>query len=271
MNRKAKMRYGAAAAVICIALIFCAVQWAGRRLPDKETCVAEALEYLSEQERLLADADDIPAVVDPDTGRFVEVHMNDSTSMDRMKDFIQGTVEVRLVEEAAELEPPRIDVGDRMWGNHQKLYLQKRGRLVEYTLGERAALDLLLYATCWGTMYPEVRSAYVSEAVAFLRENVTFERSDSITYFENGNVETLDIRTPETLDLLIGCIGRCENIVDLTGHDLEPMFIPITVNGAECAAYDSFFFTTKTGQFLQFCFTEEDAGAVRAYLLSLKK
>ena len=147
-----------------------------------------------------------------------------------------------------------------MTGNNEKLYYSQGRKIFEFSLGETDSLGFLLYL-CGGVgeTYPEVRKAFSEGVIRQLREEIVFGDQDVVT-FSNGYLKSIDIKTPETAEMLFACIRNCVYITDLTDVDLFPMELPIQINGQGHGTFDHFYVTyQETGQFISISFSQEDA------------
>lgn len=100
---------------------------------------------------------------------------------------------------------------------------------------------------------------------------INFGDSD-ILKFSNGHLESIDIKTQETAEVLFECIRNCVQINDLTDVSLEPMALPILVNGRGAGTFEMFFATyQETGQFICISFAPEDSARFQDYVMELQK
>lgn len=104
-----------------------------------------------------------------------------------------------------------------------------------------------------------------------LQNEINFGDSD-ILKFSNGHLESIDIKTQETAEVLFECIRNCVQINDLTDVSLEPMALPILVNGRGAGTFEMFFATyQETGQFICISFAPEDSARFQDYVMELQK
>ncbi len=132
------------------------------------------------------------------------------------------------------------------------------------------SLGFLLYL-CGGSgaMYPEVKEAFSEGVIRQLQNEIVFGDQDVVT-FSNGYLEAIDIKTPETAEMLFACIRNCVQITDLSDASLEPMALPIEINGEGCGTFDIFFATyQETGQFIGISFSPEDSENFYKYVMDL--
>ncbi len=118
-------------------------------------------------------------------------------------------------------------------------------------------------------MYPEVKEAFSEGVIRQLQNEIVFGDQDVVT-FSNGYLEAIDIKTPETAEMLFGCIRNCVQIYDYTDVDLVPMNLPIEINGQGHGTFDTFFATyQETGQFIGISFSPEDSENFYKYVMDL--
>lgn len=114
-------------------------------------------------------------------------------------------------------------------------------------------------------------SEIIEGVIRILRDGLDFGDKDTLT-FDNGYLESIDIKSNETAEALFHCIRNCVRIVDLTGAALEPMHLPIKMNGKELvpSTYDCLYIDyPKTEQFLCIVFSEDDSAAFYEYIMAL--
>ncbi len=140
-----------------------------------------------------------------------------------------------------------------------------------YSLSETDSQGLLLYLSRGtGAMYPEVREAFSEGVIRQLQNEIVFGDQDVVT-FRNDHLEAIDIKTPETAEMLFACIRNCVQITDLTDADIEPMALPIEINGRGCGTFDTFFaIYQETGQFIGISFSPEDSESFYKYVMALQ-
>lgn len=230
----------------------------------------KARSYLEQLEASLEDAETVPMEMDEQTGRVIGVHADSPSMVKRVNAYLANAAEVRRVKSIPVLAYPLVYLGDRMTGNNQALYYSDNGTITEFSLDETDQLAFLLYLSGTGTMYPEVKAAFPEGVIRQLRDQIVFGDQDVITY-KDGNWASIDIKTPETVQMLFHCIQHCVQISDLTDADLEPMALPIEINGQGTGTFETFFVTyEETGQFLSIAFSPEDAQCFRNYATTLQ-
>lgn len=244
-----------------------------RNAPGEEEYMAEALAYLEEQKAALYEAKTIPNEYDPQTGRVISVHMDNMYDVDRVISWIKKAVQVRQVKMIPELTYPHIYVGEQMTGNNEKLYYTQGHKIFEFSLGETDSLGFLLYLcgiAGLGETYPEAREAFSEGVIRQLQEEIVFGDQDVVA-FVNGYLDFIDIKTPETAEMLFSCIRNCVQITDLTDVDLKTEHLPIQINGQGHGAFDHFYATyQETGQFIGIHFSSEDSKKFYDYVMALQ-
>ena len=114
-------------------------------------------------------------------------------------------------------------------------------------------------------------SEIIEWVIATLKSEITFESNDVLTFY-NGHLDTIEIKSEETAEMLFHCIRNCRSITDLTGVPLEPEHLPILINGKEIGGFEHIYSEyPETGQFFSFNFTEEDSTAFYEYVMALKE
>lgn len=239
--------------------------------PGEEEYMAMALAYLEEQKEVLHGTGPLPIEMDPQTDRVIRVRVYDSYTVDEIISWIKRATQVQRVKTIPELAYPHVYVGDKMKGNNEKLYYFKGGKIMEFSLSETDSMGFLLYLTGGvGAMYPEVKEAFSEGMIRQLQNEIVFGDQDVLT-FSNGYLKSIDIKTPETAEVLFACIRNCVQITDYTGVELVPMALPIEINGEESGTFDTFFATyQETGQFIGISFSKEDSENFYNYVMSLQ-
>ena len=237
---------------------------------SEEEYMAAASAYLEEQKKDLDGAEIAPIDVDLATGRVVRRHADSPFMIDRVISYIMNATEVRQVEDIPELAHPLVYVGDKMKGNNEKLYFSEGKTILEFSLSEPDRLAFLLYLTESGSLYPKVKDAFTEGVIRQLQNELNFGDKD-IMKFSNGYLESIDIKTQETADVLFQCIRNCVQINDLTDADIEPMALPIEINGHGIGTFDMIFVTyEETGQFISISFSTEDSEYFYDYVMTLQ-
>lgn len=241
-----------------------------KNVPSEEDFMAVALAYLEEQKTALDETETIPMDVDTQTDRVIGVHVDSPRMVNSIISFITKATEVRQVKTIPELTCPLVYVGERMTGNNEKLYYSEAKKIVEFSLSETDSLGFLLYLSGYGTTYPEVKEAFSEGVIRQLQNEIAFGNKDVLT-FNNGYLEAIDIKTQETAEVLFQCIRNCVHITDLTDVSLEPMALPIEINGRGTGTFEMFFTTyQETGQLICISFSTEDSKSFRDYVMALE-
>lgn len=116
----------------------------------------------------------------------------------------------------------------------------------------------------------DIQKEIAEGVVAKLQNEITYETNDTLTFF-NGILESIDIKSTETAEILFQCIRNCVRIVDLTGAALEPMALPIQINGQGIGTFECIYTDyPETGQFLCIVFSEEDSTAFYEYVMAME-
>ncbi len=242
-----------------------------KNAPGKEEYMAAAIAYLEEQKTALDGAETIPMDIDWATGRVIRIHADSPYTIDRIISYLTNVTEVCRVEDIPELAYPLVYVGDKISGNNEKLYYSADKKILEFTLSETDSLAFLLYLTGSGSLYPEIKEFFIEGVIRQLQNEINFGDSD-ILKFSNGHLESIDIKTQETAEVLFHCIRNCIRITDLTDVSLEPMALPILVNGRGAGTFEMFFATyQETGQFICISFAPEDSARFQDYVMELQK
>lgn len=236
----------------------------------EETPRAAAIAYLESLKKDLEGAKAIPLDVDPATGRVIGIHADSPYRIDRMIAYCANAAEVRQVEDIPELAHPLVYAGDKMTGNNETLYFSEGDTIYAFSLSEADRLAFLLYLTESGSLYPAVQDAFTEGVIRQLQNELHFGDKDILT-FSNGHLESIDIKTPETAAVLFQCIRNCVQISDLTDADLEPMALPLEINGQGTGTFDMIFTTyQETGQLICISFSAADAGHFYDYVMALQ-
>lgn len=237
---------------------------------SEEEYMAAAIAYLEEQKKDLDGAETAPVDVDLATGRVIRIHADNPFMIDRIISYLMNATKVCQVEDIPELAYPLVYVGDKMSGNNERLYFYEGKKILEFTLHETDRLALLLYLTGSGSLYSEVKDAFTEGVILQLQNELNFGDED-ILKFSNGHLESIDIKTKETADVLFQCIRNCVQINDLTDADIEPMALPIEINGHGIGAFDMIFAAYKeTGQFISISFSSADSEHFYDYVMTLQ-
>ncbi len=240
-----------------------------KNVTGEKEYVATAIAYLEDQKRALYGTETVPIDIDSETGRFIRIYADNPNTIDRIIKYIMNATEVRRVKEIPELAYPLVFVGDKISGNNEKLYYSEGNKILEFSLNETDSLAFLLYLTGNGALYPEVKESFAEGVIRQIQNELNFGDKDILT-FSNGYLESIDIKTQETAEVLFQCIRNCVQINDLTDVNLEPMALPIVVNGRGMGTFNMFFATyQETGQFICISFTPEDSERFQDHVMAL--
>lgn len=238
-----------------------------KNAPGEEEYMAAALAYLEEQKAVLSGTERISVKIDPQT----DISGYD---IDKVISWIKRAAQVRRVKMIPELAYPHVYVGDQMTGNNEKLYYTQGRKIFEFSLGETDSLGFLLYlcgGVGLGETYPEAREAFSEGVIRQLQEEIVFGDQDVVA-FVNGYLDFIDIKTPETAEMLFSCIRNCVHITDLTDVCLFPAELPIQINGQGHGTFNYFHATyQETGQFIEISFSPEDSKKFYDYVMSLQR
>lgn len=242
-----------------------------KNVPGEEEYMAAALAYLEEQKAALYGAETIPIEIAPQTDRVIGIHVDSPYTVDKIILWVTKATKVQPVKAIPALAYPHVYVGDKMIGNNEKLYYSEGSKIIEFSLSETDSLGFLLYLSGGkgASMYPEVKEAFSEGVIRQLQNEIVFGDQDVVT-FNNGYLEAIDIKTPETAEMLFMCIRNCVQITDLTDVDLQPMALPIEINGRGCGTFTSFYVTyQETGQFIEISFSPEYSQSFYDYVMAL--
>ena len=241
-----------------------------KNTPGEEEYMDVALAYLEEQKAVQHGTGPLPIEFDSQTNRVIRVRVYDSHTVDAVISWIKKATQVQRVKTIPELTYPHVYVGNKLMGNNEKLYYSKGSKILEFSLSETDSLGFLLYLSRGGAMYPEVKEAFSEGVIRQLQNEIVFGDQDVLT-FSNGYLKSIDIKTPETAEMLFACIRNCVQITDYTDVDIVPMALPIEINGVGHGTFDTFFAAyQETGQFIGISFSKEDSENFYNYVMSLQ-
>lgn len=151
------------------------------------------------------------------------------------------------------------------------MYYSEGDKVFESLLGEKGIPAFQLYPTGSRSLHLEDKESFTEGVIRQLQNEINFDDQDVLT-FNKGNLESIDIKTQETAEVLFHCIRNCIRITDLTDVSLEPMALPILVNGRGAGTFEMFFATyQETGQFICISFAPEDSARFQDYVMELQK
>ena len=145
------------------------------------------------------------------------------------------------------------------------------------------ALGLLLagLAVCGLTIPPEgaanpvARGFYTQTAIWQLEREIDFTGEDIVITVLGGDgnvyLESFEIHSRETADMLFDCMRRSIRINDLTNTCFSAQPPPyLLVEGQLCGDFSHLYLTHRlTGKYVAFRFSPEDAAAFEAYVTAL--
>ncbi len=237
---------------------------------DKEEYLAEVLLYLEGQKTAMENAESIPLETDPQTGRVIEIHTDNNSMIDKTIALISRADEVKPVKSLPPLEYPLVYIGDKLRGNNERLYFFRGSQMIEFTLKQTDQIGYLIYLTGAGAVYPQVRATITDAVIGRLQKEIALRDEDTLI-FNNGCFEAIEIETQESSEQLFQCIRNCVQIMDLTDVSLEPMELPIQINGQGVGTYQAFFTTyPETNQYIGIYFSSEDSECFYNYVMGLQ-
>lgn len=131
-------------------------------------------------------------------------------------------------------------------------------------------IGYLIYLTGAGAVYPQVRATITDAVIGRLQKEIALRDEDTLI-FNNGCFEAIEIETQESSEQLFQCIRNCVQIMDLTDVSLEPMELPIQINGQGVGTYQAFFTTyPETNQYIGIYFSSEDSECFYNYVMGLQ-
>ena len=74
-----------------------------------------------------------------------------------------------------------------------------------------------------------VKKVFTDGVVRRLRRDIDFGDKDILTFAENGELVSIEIKTPETAEVVFKCIRECTSIRDVTNIHFKPMDFPIKI------------------------------------------
>lgn len=258
-------------AALAAALLLLAAEWLTRDGRDTRAACA----YLQSQKYDESDPEAAPVRIDPidadPAGRTISMRMNSSESIDLLAACIQRAREVRRVDSIPPLARPRVRCGDSLRGSWDRLYFTAPSsrHITEFTLTREDSMVLGLRLTAYGPVFPEIRDLYVQELADYLQSRMPEEGEDQFQLDENGYLESVDIRTQETLERYLDCVRNSPSIWDQTDALCGIWMMPPLVRVAGRAACDCEHVTYTspcTGRSIAFSIAPEDTRAFVRYL-----
>lgn len=258
-------------AVLAAALLLVGVE----RLTQDIRDVRAACAYLQSRKYDENDPKAVPARIDPaksnPAGQVISMQVNSSSNIDLLISCVQQAREVRRVPVIPELSPPRVSCGENLRGNWERLYYTdpiSRG-ITEFTLARADSMALGLSLVPYGPVYPEILDLYVSELADYLQSRMPEEGEDQFKVDGDGYLESVNIRTQETLDRYLDCVRNCLSVQDRTNVDCGIYALPpsVRVAGRDTCNCEYVTYTSpSTGRYIAFCLRREDSQAFVDYL-----
>lgn len=258
-------------AALAAAVLLSAAEWLTRDGRDARAACA----YLQSQKYDESDPEAAPARIDPidanPAGRTISMRMNSGESIDLLAACIQRAREVRRVDSIPPLAQPRVTCGDSLRGSWDRLYYTSPSsrHITEFILTQADSMALGLRLTAYGPVFPEIRDLYVQELADYLQSRMPEAGEDQFQLDENGYLESVNIRTQETLERYLDCVRNSPCIWDQTGALCGIWMTPPLVRVAGRATCDCEYVTytsPSTGRSIAFSIASEDTQSFAAYL-----
>lgn len=263
---------------ICALLALAILLAAAERLTREGRDVRAACAYLRSQKYDETDPESVPARIDPTksnpAGRLISMQISSNPNIDLLISCVEQAEEVRRVDAVPGLPPPRVRCGDNLRGNWERLYYTDpaSNHITEFTLTRAGSMRLGLCLTPYGPVYPEILDLYVSELTDYLQSRMPEEGGDQFKVSENGYLESVNIRTQETLDRYLDCVRNCSSIQDQTDWICGIYMMPpyVRVAGRDTCDCEHVTYTSPaTGRPIAFTIAWEDTVEFSQYLADL--
>lgn len=263
---------------ICAVLALALLLAGAERLTREGRDVRTACAYLQSQKYDESDPEAKPPRSDPTksnpAGRVVSMHVNSNPNIDLLISCVEQAGKVRRVDAIPELSPPRVRCGDNLRGNWERLYYTNPAsqHITEFTLTEADSMTLALCLVPYGPTSPEILGLYVSELTEYLQSRMPEEGEDQFEVSENGYLESVNIRTQETLGRYLDCVRNSVHIEDTTdrGCGIRVMTPYVRVAGRDTCDCEHVAYTSPTtGRPIAFTIDREDTVAFAGYLADL--
>lgn len=95
---------------------------------------------------------------------------------------------------------------------------------------------------CFKALVPTIKSKAMIIKLNLSNAGSLTSLDLQVTYF--GYLESIDIKTQKTEEMLFMCIRNCAGITDLTDMNLQPMALPIEINGQGMGTFGEFYIDT---------------------------
>ena len=262
--------------LICAALALALLLAGAERLTRDWRAVRTACAYLQSQKYDENDPEAVPARSDPiksnPAGRIISMQINSNPNIDLLISCVKQAEEVRRVDAIPELSPPRVRCGDCLRGTWERLYYTDpvSQHITEFTLTRADSMALALCLVPSGPAYPEILDLYVAELTDYLQSRMPEEGEDQFGIDAYGYLESVNIRSQETLDRYLDCVRNCSSILDRTDVDCGIYVLPpsVRVAGRDTCNCDYVTYTSPaTGRYIVFCLQREDSRAFVDYLV----
>lgn len=261
-------------AILALALLLAAAERLTRDGRDVHTACA----YLQSQKYDESDPEAVPVRSDPiksnPAGRILSIQVNSNPNIDLLISCVGQAQEVRRVDAIPELPSPRVRCGENLLGNWERLYYTDPAsrHITEFTLTQADSMRLGLCLTPYGPACPEILELYVSELTDYLQSRMPEEGEDQFKVSENGYLESVNIRTQETLDRYLDCVRNSVHIEDTTDRICGIWVMPpyVRVAGRDTCDCEYVTYTSPaTGRHIAFALAWEDTVAFAGYLADL--
>lgn len=145
-----------------------------------------------------------------------------------------------------------------------------------------SVVALVLFAVIWRIAYinllksentPQwVKKVFTDGVVRQLRREIDFGDKDILTFAENGEVASIEIKTPETAEVFFKCIRECTHICDLTGVQFSTSPPPRVIIKGTYADFGCIYLTYKvTGRYYCISYSDENEEYFYNYVMGLKE
>lgn len=93
------------------------------------------------------------------------------------------------------------------------MYYSEGDKVFESLLGEKGSPAFQLYPTGSRSLHLEDKESFTEGVIRQLQNEINFDDQDVLT-FNKGNLESIDIKTQETAEVLFHCIRNCIRITE---------------------------------------------------------
>ena len=117
-----------------------------------------------------------------------------------------------------------------------------------------------------------VKKAFTDSVIRQLRRDIDFGDKDILTFAENGNLVSIEIKTPETAEVVFKCIRECTRIRDVTDVHFSDLPPPRVIIKGTYADFGCIYLTYKvTGRRYHISFSDENEEYFYNYVMGLKE